>query len=37
MLTVWEDVNRGPEPSQVDNDVRNMQWVVKEVIHKNKK
>ena len=34
-LTGLADDNGGPEPSQGDNYVSNMQWMVKEVIHKN--
>ena len=34
-LIVWAEDNSGPESSKVDNDFSNMQWMVKEVIHKN--
>ena len=34
-LTGWTEYSGRPEPSQVDNDARNMQWVVKELMNKN--
>ena len=34
-LTVWVEYNGEPEPLQGDNYFRNMQLMVKEVIHKN--
>ena len=34
-LTGWAGENSRPEPSQGNDDVRNMQWMLKEVIHNN--
>ena len=35
ILAGWAGGNGRPEPSQDDNDVSDMQWMVKEVIHNN--
>ena len=34
-LKLWSEDNGRPEPSQFNNYISNMQWIVKEVIHNN--
>ena len=34
-LSGWAEDNSRPEPSQGNNEVSNMQWIVKEIIQNN--